>query len=117
MKSMIEFIVLEEWIYKSLEGVFLVENNALIYFFFVVVVVVVVAVVVVVVVAVAVAVSSDKLISSWNEILNRFYWIKKKTSSEKQYCIWVKDYKFISFIPNYHNLYFDCKEKPPRKLF
>ena len=112
MKSMIEFIVLEEWIYKSLEGVFLVENNALIYFFFVVVVVVVV-----VVVAVAVAVSSDKLISSWNEILNRFYWIKKKTSSEKQYCIWVKDYKFISFIPNYHNLYFDCKEKPPRKLF
>ena len=110
MKSMIEFIVLEEWIYKSLEGVFLVENNALIYFFFVVVVVVVV-------VAVAVAVSSDKLISSWNEILNRFYWIKKKTSSEKQYCIWVKDYKFISFIPNYHNLYFDCKEKPPRKLF
>ena len=111
MKSMIEFIVLEEWIYKSLEGVFLVENNALIYFFFVVVVVVVV------VVAVAVAVSSDKLISSWNEILNRFYWIKKKTSSEKQYCIWVKDYKFISFIPNYHNLYFDCKEKPPRKLF
>ena len=73
MKSMIEFIVLEEWIYKSLEGVFLVESNALIYFFFVVVVVV----------AVAVAVSSDKLISSWNEILNRFYWIKKKTSSEK----------------------------------
>ena len=70
MKSMIEFIVLEEWIYKSLEGVFLVESNALIYFFFVVVVVVVV------VVAVAVAVSSDKLISSWNEILNRFYWIK-----------------------------------------
>ena len=117
MKSMIEFIVLEEWIYKSLEGVFLVENNALIYFFFVVVVVVAVVVVVVVVVAVAVAVSSDKLISSWNEILNRFYWIKKKTSSEKQYCIWVKDYKFISFIPNYHNLYFDCKEKPPRKLF
>ena len=111
MKSMIEFIVLEEWIYKSLEGLFLVENNALIYFFFVVVVVVVV------VVAVAVAVSSDKLISSWNEILNRFYWIKKKTSSEKQYCIWAKDYKFISFIPNYHNLYFDCKEKPPRKLF
>ena len=39
MKSMIEFIVLEEWIYKSLEGVFLVESNALIYFFFVVVVV------------------------------------------------------------------------------
>ena len=78
MKSMIEFIVLEEWIYKSLEGVFLVENNALIYFFFVVAVVVavVVVVVVVVVVAVAVAVSSDKLISSWNEILNRFYWIK-----------------------------------------
>ena len=113
MKSMIEFIVLEEWIYKSLEGVFLVESNALIYFFFVVVVVVVV----VVAVAVAVAVSSDKLISSWNEILNRFYWIKKKTSSEKQYCIWVKDYKFISFVPNYHNLYFDCKEKPPRKLF
>ena len=67
MKSMIEFIVLEEWIYKSLEGVFLVESNALIYFFFVVVVVAV---------AVAVAVSSDKLISSWNEILNRFYWIK-----------------------------------------
>lgn len=29
MKSMIEFIVLEKWIYKSLEGVFLVESNAL----------------------------------------------------------------------------------------